>query len=74
MKKWILWLDTATSSASITAMTNVADKAMDIQRQGHRLELEALQASYEEGRLPRAAYKRLRENVALMQIDLEDNL
>ncbi|MCB7038614.1 cation:proton antiporter [Eggerthella sinensis] len=65
---------TRAANPSITAMTNVADKAVDIQRQGLRLELEALQARYEEGRLPRAAYKRLRENVALMQIDLEDNL
>ena len=65
---------TRAASPSITAMANVADKAVDIQRQGLRLELEALQARYEEGRLPRAAYKRLRENVALMQIDLEDNL
>ena len=29
---------------------------------------------YEEGALPRFSYKRLRENVMLMQIDLEDNV
>ena len=65
---------TRAANPSITAIANAADKAVDIQRQGLQLELEALQTSYEEGRLPRAAYKRLRENVALMQIDLEDNL
>ena len=50
------------------------DKAADIKRENLRLELEAIQSRYEDGSLPRASYKRLRENVALMQMDLEDNL
>ena len=62
------------ASPSITVLTSTANKAVDIQRQGLRLELEAIQARYEEGALPRFSYKRLRENVMLMQIDLEDNV
>lgn len=49
-------------------------KRPDIKRESLRLELEAIQSRYEDGSLPRASYKRLRENVALMQMDLEDNL
>lgn len=65
---------THAANPSITALTTTADKAVEIQRQGLRLELEAIQSNYEEGALPRASYKRLRENVALMQIDLDDNV
>ena len=62
------------ANPSITALATSVDKAADIKREGLRLELEAIQSSYEDGSLPRASYKRLRENVALMQMDLEDNL
>ena len=65
---------TRAANPSITALATTASKAVDIQRQGLRLELEAIQSGYEEGALPRASYKRLRDNVALMQIDLEDNV
>ena len=65
---------THAANPSITALTTTADKAVELQLQGLRLELEAIQSSYEDGTLPRASYKRLRENVALMQIDLEDNV
>ena len=59
---------------SITAITATADKAADIERMGLLLELEQIQARYEDGDLSRAAAKRLRENVNLMQMDLEDNI
>ena len=62
------------ANPSVTALATSVDKAADIKRAGLRLELEAIQSSYEDGSLPRASYKRLRENVALMQMDLEDNL
>ena len=65
---------TRAANPSITALTTTADKAVELQLQGLRLELEAIQSRYEDGLLPRASYKRLRENVALMQIDLEDNV
>ncbi|HIW75044.1 MULTISPECIES: cation:proton antiporter [Gordonibacter] len=59
---------------SITALTRTADKTVDIVRQGLRLELEFIQTRYEEGDLCRSSAKRLRENVYLMQVDLEDNV
>ena len=62
------------ANPSITALTNTASKAQDIERYGLRLELEQIQARYEDGDLCRSSYKRLRENVALMQVDLEDNV
>ena len=62
------------TNPSITILTNTANKAVDIERQGLRLELEQIQSRYEDGDLCRASYKRLRENVYLMQVDLEDNV
>ena len=62
------------SAPSITAMTAVADRATDIERLGLELELEQIQTRYEDGELSRAAAKRLRENVNLMQMDVEDNV
>ena len=62
------------ANPSITALTNTASKALDMERLGLRLELEQIQSRYEDGDLCRASYKRLRENVYLMQVDLEDNV
>ncbi len=62
------------TSPSITAITRTADKAEDVRRLGLRLELEQIQTMYEEERLCRATAKRMRENVYLMQIDLEDTV
>ena len=62
------------ANPSITAFTNTADKAVDIERLGLRLELEQIQTRYEDGQLCRSSAKRLRENVYLMQVDLEDNV
>ena len=38
------------------------------------IELEQIQTRYDDGELSRVAAKRLRENVNLMQMDLEDNV
>lgn len=62
------------ANPSITAFTRTADKAVEIERLGLYLELEQIQTRYEEGDLSRASAKRLRENVHLMQMDLEDNV
>lgn len=62
------------ANPSITAFRNTTDMALDIERMGLRMELEQIQARYEEGDLCRSSAKRLRENVYLMQFDLEDNL
>ena len=62
------------SNPSITAIAKASDKTEDIQRYGLQIELEQIQTMYEEERLSRASAKRLRENVHLMQMDLEDNV
>lgn len=62
------------ANPSITVLTNTAGKAVDIERYGLRLELEQIQARYEDGELCRSTYKRLRDNVSLMQVDLEDGV
>ncbi len=63
-----------TTNPSITAIARASDKTEDIRRLGLQLELEQIQTMYEEDRLCRASAKRLRENVNLMQMDLEDNV
>lgn len=62
------------ANPSITAFTKAADKATEIERLGLQLELEQIQYRYEEGDLCRADAKRMRENVNLMQLDLEDHV
>ena len=62
------------ANPSITALARTGALAMDVERLGLRLELEQIQTRYEEGDLCRASAKRLRENVYLMQVDLEDNV
>ena len=63
------------ANPSITAIARANDKVEDVRRLGLRLEAGAdLQTMYEEERLCRDTAKRLRENVYLMQVDLEDNV
>ena len=62
------------ANPSITALARAGALATDVERLGLRLELEQIQTRYEEGDLCRASAKRLRENVYLMQVDLEDNV
>ena len=57
---------------SVTAIARYAENDLEATRLGLRLELEQIQQAYEEGRLSRQTAKRMRENVYLMQIDLED--
>lgn len=57
---------------SITALTRRADLDLDAVRLGLRIELEQIQIAYEEGRISRSAAQKMRENVYLMQLDLED--
>lgn len=59
---------------SITTMTALDDVTNDIIRRGLSIELEGIREMYEAGRISRTTAKRMRENVALMQIDLEDKV
>lgn len=61
-------------SPSITTITNISQKATDIERFALQLELEQIQKYYEDGVISRAFSRRLRENVNLMQLDLGDSI
>ncbi len=62
------------SMPSVTAVVRVGDRADDLKRRAYHDELEQIQDAYESEQLSRAHAKRLRENVQLMQMDLEDAL
>lgn len=57
---------------SVTAITRNANLDLEATRLGFRLELEKIQEAYEDERLSRSEAQRMRENVYLMQMDLED--
>lgn len=59
---------------TVTAVIKVEDRANDLKRMAYHYELEQIQAAYEADELSRATAKRLRENVQLMQMDLEDTV
>lgn len=59
---------------SITDMSEVSDKADEVQRKALAHELDYIQKYYKEERISRSYAKRLRENIALMQVDLEDKV
>ena len=59
---------------SITNITQISGQAQPIKKRALEAELELIQQYYEEGRLSRLAAKTMRENVFLMQIDLEQHL
>lgn len=62
------------SLPTLTTSFKVANRADDVKRYAYQIELEQIQTMYEEGRIGRACAKRMRENVHLMQLDLEDNV
>ena len=62
------------STPSVSTVIRTSDRADDIRRYGLQIELEQIQSMYEDERLSRAAAKRMRENVYLMQLDLDDNV
>ncbi len=57
---------------SVTAITRNAELDLEATRLGLRFELEKIQEAYEAERLSRSEAQKMRENVYLMQIDLED--
>lgn len=58
----------------IGTVARVEDRATEVRRLGYALELEHIQRMYESRRISRAMAKHMRENVALMQLDLEDKV
>ena len=62
------------NSPSITKISAVADKADEIEALALRLELKYIQQMVDEERMTRSYAHRMRENVAMMQVDLFDVL
>ena len=58
----------------IGTVTRVEDKATEVRRTGFLLELEHIQRMYESGRINRHTAKHMRENVHMMQLELEDKV
>ena len=58
----------------IGTVARIEDRATEVRRLGYALELEHIQRMYEGKRISRAMAKHMRENVALMQLDLEDKV
>ncbi len=59
---------------TVTAVIRVGDRAEEVKRAAYYYELEQIQEAYEADLLSRGAAKRLRENVQLMQMDLDDTV
>lgn len=59
---------------SVTTSFKIIDQTDDIRRLAYQLELEEIQKMYERSRIDRHAAKSMRDNVALMQMDLDDRL
>ncbi len=62
------------SSRSLTTSFRIADESDDILRLAYQLELEQIQKAYEQDRITRQEAGRMRDNVFMMQMDLEDKL
>lgn len=60
------------TATSVTTTIKISDESDDIMRIAYQIELEQIQRMYESDRISRAEAKNLRENVYLMQMDLED--
>lgn len=59
---------------SVTSSFKIIDQTDDVRRLAYQLELEEIQKMYERERIDRQAAKNMRDNVYLMQMDLEDRL
>lgn len=62
------------SARSVSNTFKVADESDDILRLAYQLELEQIQKFYEKERITRQEAARMRDNVYMMQMDLEDKL
>ena len=62
------------TNPSIVALAETLDETEEIMRKGYRYELEEIQTCYDNGDISRDLMKLLRENVHLMQLDLENRL
>lgn len=65
---------TRRAGRGIASAAHAEDKATEVRRLACLLELDHIQDMYEAGRIDRATAKMMRENVNLMQLDLEDRV
>ncbi|MGI6591557.1 MAG: cation:proton antiporter [Eggerthellaceae bacterium] len=59
---------------SITFITRLDDNLDEVMRTGYHLELEQINKRFEENEISRSLAKKLRDNVHLMQLDLDDQV
>ena len=62
----------AGNNPSVSTAFQIADESEDIRRLGYQIELEQIQEMYHEGRIDRQEAARMRDNVHMMQMDLND--
>ena len=62
------------SRPSILLMAETMDETEDVMRQGYHFELDEIQELYDNDKISRGLLKMLRENVYLMQLDLENRV
>lgn len=62
------------SIPSVSSSFKIADQSDDVTRIAYQIELEQIQSMYEEDRINRQEANRMRDNVLMMQMDLDDNL
>lgn len=60
------------SKRTVMSTFETVDKADDVRRVAYQIELEQIQKMYEEDRISRHEARNMRENVQLMQMDLEN--
>ena len=73
-QRTVAMLERGESTPSATAIMRASDKAEEVKRLGLMLELEQIQSFYEDGKLSRAAAKRMRDSTNLMLMDVDDNV
>ncbi|MCI9129448.1 MAG: sodium:proton exchanger [Eggerthellaceae bacterium] len=59
---------------SVTTTFKIVDQTDDLRRLAYQIELEQIQKMYERNRIDRQAAKNMRDNVHLMQMDLDDRI
>ena len=62
------------STSSFAAAAKLDKQVIEIKRRGLRMELECIQELFESGEIDHATARHMRENVSLMQLDLEEKI
>lgn len=57
---------------TVTKVIRANDEVDEVRAYAYRCELDAIEDLQEQGKLPKGAYRRMRENVSVMQLELND--